>query len=190
MQPTTLKKVKPKTPTLEEHLKSVYGSQYAREHVGPDAVNFSDFGVALPVTVQERVISLPQNDNVPEDVDLLSSSFVAMYYISVTSGDNEDIITGFTKSLQNFAASQIRYLIANTPAQLEVDADAYFGSNPNRPKFNLIFSIHLHGKEGVAGIRKAQKIFQGEFASKINLGNTWIAFGQRGLVFDQENKIQ
>ncbi|KAF4338893.1 hypothetical protein FBEOM_7199 [Fusarium beomiforme] len=174
----------------EEHLKSSFGSQYARERVGPDGANFSDFGAALPVTVQERVISLPQTENKPEDASALSSSFVAIYYITVTSGDTEEIIAGFANSLQKFAADQVRSLVANTPAQLEFDPNRYFGSNPDRPSFNLIFQIHLRGKEGVAGIRKAQNDFQAAYASQINLGNTWIAFGQRGLVLDQENKIQ
>jgi hypothetical protein len=175
----------------EDHLKTSYDSKYVREHVGPDGINFSDFASTLPVTVQERVIPLNESEKAsPEEVDSLSVSSVAMYYTSVTSGDTEHIITGFVNSLQKFAGSQVRTLIANTPVQLSLNPDAYFGSNPNRPKFNLIFSIHLRGKEGVANVREAQKDFEAGYRAKINLENSWIAFGQRGLVLNQDKNIQ
>ncbi|KAF5638107.1 hypothetical protein F52700_4811 [Fusarium sp. NRRL 52700] len=175
----------------EDHMKTSFGSQYVREHVGPDGVNFSDFASALPVTVQERLI--PLNESIrtsPESVDTLSVSPVAMYYLTVTSDNTEDVIAGFVNSLQKIARSQVRTLVANTPVELSLNPDAYFGSNPNRPKFNLIFSIHLQGKESIAGVRKAQKEFEAAYGAKIDLPNCWIAFGQRGLVLNQDKDIQ
>ncbi|EXA36489.1 hypothetical protein FOQG_11219 [Fusarium oxysporum f. sp. raphani 54005] len=175
----------------EDHMKTIFGSQYVREHVGPDGINFSDFASALPVTVQERVVPLHESENAPsEDVDTLSVSPVAMYYLTVTGGETDDIITEFVNSLQKFAGSQVRTLVANTPVELSLNPDAYFGSNPNRPKFNLIFAIHLRGKESVADVRKAQKDFEAGHGAKINLPNSWIAFGQRGLVLNQDHNIQ
>ncbi|KAG5760136.1 hypothetical protein H9Q72_011734 [Fusarium xylarioides] len=175
----------------EDHMKTSFGSQYVREHVGPDGVNFSDFASALPVTVQERHIPLNEFIHASsEDVDSLSVSPVAMYYLTVTGDDTEDIISGFVNSLQKFAGSQVRTLVANTPVELSLNPDAYFGSNPNRPKFNLIFAIHLRGQESVAEVRKAQKEFETAYGAKINLPNSWIAFGQRGLVLNQDKNIQ
>ncbi|KAF4473555.1 hypothetical protein FAGAP_12997 [Fusarium agapanthi] len=175
----------------EDHMKRGYGSQYAKEHIGPDGVNFSDFASALPVTVQERVIPLQESENVSsEDIDTLSVSPVAMYFLTVTGDDTDDIITGFATGLQKFAGSQVRTLIANVPVELSLNPDAYFGSNPDRPKFNLILSIHLRSKEGFAEVRKAQKEFEAAYGAKINLPNSWIAFGQRGLVLNQDKDIK
>ncbi|CVL01393.1 uncharacterized protein FPRN_11606 [Fusarium proliferatum] len=175
----------------EDQMKTMFSSQHVREKVGPDGINFSDFGSALPVTVQERIIPLNKSVNaLSEDVDTLSGCPVAMYYVTVTGGDTEDIITGFANSLQKFAGSQVRTLVANTPVELSLNPDAYFGSNPDRPKFNLIFSIHLRDKESVAEVRKAQKEFEAAYGANINLPNSWIAFGQRGLVLNQEKDIQ
>ncbi|KAF5537536.1 Opine oxidase subunit B [Fusarium mexicanum] len=175
----------------EDHMKTCFSSQYAREHVGPDGVNFSDFVSALPVTVQERVIPLHESENAPsEDIDTLSVSPVAMYYLTVIGDNTDDLITGFANSLQKFAGSQVRALVANIPVELGLNPDAYFGSNPDRPKFNLILSIQLHSKEGFAEVRKAQKEFEAAYGAKINLPNSWIAFGQRGLVLDQDKNVQ
>ncbi|RBQ77170.1 hypothetical protein FVER14953_13930 [Fusarium verticillioides] len=175
----------------EDHMKMCFTSQYAKEHVGPDGVNFSDFASALPVCVQERVVPLHESVNAAsEDIDTLSVSPVAMYYLTVTGDDTEDIITGFVKSLQKFAGNHVRTLVANTPVELSVNPAAYFGSNPNRPKFNLIFTIHLRSKDNVSEVRKAQKEFEAGYGAKISLPNSWIAFGQRGLVLDQDKNIQ
>jgi len=175
----------------EDQMKTNFGSQHAREKVGPDGVNFSDFGSALPVTVQERIIPLGESVNASsEDVDTLSGSPVATYFLTVTGGDTEEIIAGFVDSLQKFAGSQVRTLVANTPVELSLNPDDYFGSNPNRPKFNLIFSIHLRDKQSVVEVRKAQKEFEAAHGANINLANSWIAFGQRGLVLNQDKNIR
>ncbi|KAF4442967.1 hypothetical protein F53441_11611 [Fusarium austroafricanum] len=172
----------------EDHLNSVYGSEHVRKVVGPDGANFSDFGAALPITVQER--NVPIQGASLGDIDPLVGSSAALYFISTANIDVGGLIVGFADCLQQFASSQVRSLVANTPADLRVDTDAYFRSNPNRPKFNLIFSVLLHGKEGLSDVRKAQTHFEEVFGSDIQLENTWIAFGQRGLVFDQDNSIQ
>ncbi|KAF4953614.1 hypothetical protein FGADI_5950 [Fusarium gaditjirri] len=175
----------------EDHMKTSFGSQYVREHVWTDGINFSDFASALPVTVQERVVPLHDSETASsEDADTLSVSPVAMYYLTVTDGETDDIITGFVNSLQKFAGSQVRTLVANTPVELSLNPDASFESYPNCPKFNLILAVHLRDKESVADVRKAQKDFEAAHGDKINLPNSWIAFGQRGLVLNQDHNIR
>lgn len=162
-----------------------------REEVGPDAANFSDFGASLPVTVQEIAIQL--NEQAPSVNDnSLSGSLVAMYFITKNSDDIEanDLASGFADILKRFGPSQVRALVANVPVDLPFDPDAYFGSSAGRPRFDLVLAIHLHDKAGVSFLRTVQKNFEETYASHINLGSSWIAFGQRALLFDQDQDIK
>ncbi|CAG7565359.1 unnamed protein product [Fusarium equiseti] len=172
-----------------DHLNSVFTSSWVKEKVGPDGANFSDFGASLPVAVQEKVVPF-QGGASPEDIDPLSSSLVAMYFISAANSDIDALVSGFANNLQQFAASQVRMLVANVPVNLPFDANAYFGSAPGRPVFDLVFAVHLRGKDGVPALRKAQNAFEEAYSSMINLEHTWIAFGQRALVFDQDQNIK
>lgn len=70
------------------------------------------------------------------------------------------------------------------------DPNAYFGSDPGRPVFDLVFTIHLRDKEAIPTVREAQNSFEQTFASQLNLENTWIAFGQRALIIDQDGGIE
>ncbi|SPJ81732.1 uncharacterized protein FTOL_09137 [Fusarium torulosum] len=172
-----------------DHIDRVFKSPWVKEKVGPDGGKFSDFGASLPVTVQETLVPLREGVS-SDDFDSPVSSPVAMYFITTKNGSVDGLVSGFASNLQQFAASQVRALVANTPADLPFDATAYFGSVPGRPVFDLVFAIHLVGKEGVQDLRKAQRHFEEAYASQIHLENTWIAFGQRALVFDQDKDIK
>ncbi|KAH7247577.1 uncharacterized protein BKA55DRAFT_739534 [Fusarium redolens] len=153
-----------------DHIDRVFKSPWVKEKVGPDGAKFSDFGASLPVTVQETLVPL-QEGVLSEDFDSPVSSPVAMYFITTKNGGVDGLVSGFA-------------------TDLPFDASAHFGSVPGRPVFDLVFSIHLGGKEGVQDLRKAQSHFEEAYASQINLENTWIAFGQRALVFDQDKDIK
>ncbi|CAJ0546535.1 Ff.00g011620.m01.CDS01 [Fusarium sp. VM40] len=172
-----------------EHLDRVFKSPHVRERVGPDGLNFSDLGASLPVTVTETVVPFQGCDPI-EELDSRLSSPVAMYFIAGINGGIDDLVSGFTKCLQQFAATRVRTLISNVPVDLTWDPNAYFGSDPGRPVFDLVFTIHLRDKEAIPTVREAQNSFEQTFASQLNLENTWIAFGQRALIFDQDGGIE
>ncbi|KAK7219524.1 hypothetical protein V2G26_007527 [Clonostachys chloroleuca] len=115
-----------------------------------------------------------------------------MYFITKNSDDIEanDLASGFADILKRFGPSQVRALVANVPVDLPFDPDAYFGSSAGRPRFDLVLAIHLHDKAGVSFLRTVQKNFEETYASHINLGSSWIAFGQRALLFDQDQDIK
>ncbi|CAH0022523.1 unnamed protein product [Clonostachys rhizophaga] len=174
-----------------DHFSRVFQSLWVTEEVGPDAANFSDFGASLPVTVQEMAV--PLNGDAPSVNDVsLSGSLVAMYFIAKATDDIEanDLVSGFAGILQRFDPTQVRALVANVPVDLPFDPNSYFGSHSGRPRFDLVLAIHLRDKAGVSILRTAQKEFEETYVSHINLGSSWIAFGQRALVFDQDQDIK
>jgi hypothetical protein len=113
-----------------------------------------------------------------------------MYFLAGINCGIDDLVSAFAKSLQRFAATRVRALISNVPVDLTSDPSAYFGSVPGRPVFDLVFTIHLRDKEAIPTVREAQNSFEQTFASQLNLQNTWIAFGQRAVIFDQDGGIE
>lgn len=56
---------------------------------------------------------------------------------------------------------------------------------------DLVFAITLRGKDSFSAVRKAQKDFEAETGSPLDLASTWIGFGERAVVLNQkENRVE
>ncbi|CAI7673658.1 unnamed protein product [Penicillium pancosmium] len=174
----------------EEHLQRVFQSDWVREKVGPDGVNFSDFSSVIPMFVEEKSLSRFDSE-ASQDINPRESSRVSVYFVSTAAGfsDLDKLVLSFSESLHRHASEGVRAVVVNTPAQISFDMRKYFGGS-NSPKFDLIFTVYLKGSAQQSEIRKAQINFEREVASFINLEMCWIAFGERAVILDQSEKIK
>lgn len=173
-----------------EHMERSFKSQWVREKVGPDGVNFSDFSAVMPMFVKEEKLPIPMLD-ASEEKSSEENEYVAMYFVSLKDDliQPEQLASLFAACLQQYASGEVRKLIVNTPTKVDFDLGAYFKGN-SVVNFGLVFTVTLQGAQSVESVRKAQKKFESESGGSLDLPNSWIGFGERAVVLDQRTGIK
>ncbi|KAF2659345.1 hypothetical protein K491DRAFT_622863 [Lophiostoma macrostomum CBS 122681] len=173
-----------------DHLKSVFGSDYVHNIIGPDGLNFNDLETAIPLMVEEK--PLPFITSVSKDfVKEEGSRTVAVLYLAVadSSQNNEEQLEkafspALIQALQTHASNEVYGLLANVGIpSTQFDLRAYFGGK-NMPEYPVVYKIFIKDATSVSSVRKAQHAFLENSRGKIDEGNTFIVFGVEGLIND------
>ncbi|PSN67615.1 hypothetical protein BS50DRAFT_664912 [Corynespora cassiicola Philippines] len=176
-----------------DHMKSCFSSNYVRTTIAPDGENFNDLETAIPLLVVEKPLSL--NHSMLSSEASEGSRTVAVLFLAANSNKSEEeleriISPALVKSLSEHARGEVYGLQVNVgiPAD-QFDIRAYFGGK-NMPEYPVAYKIYMKGSESVAAVRKAQKAFMSRMADVVDSNQTFITFGQEGLVMDVGNKIR
>ncbi|KAJ5769366.1 hypothetical protein N7520_003925 [Penicillium odoratum] len=168
----------------------VFKSDWVVQKVGPDGVNFSDFSAVIPMFVTEVECVMKSSGGFGAK-QMAGSTFVAMYFVAVRGQQqqHEPLISKFQSCLETYASQDVQKLVVNKPADVDFDLGAYFGGE-DKFQYSFVFTITLDGENSIDRVREAQKHFEEECFSQLNLPATWIACGERAVVLDQVSNIK
>ncbi|KAK4044337.1 hypothetical protein C8A01DRAFT_31388 [Parachaetomium inaequale] len=177
-----------------DHLKVCFGSEHVRNTVGPDGPNFNDLETAIPLLAVEKPLRFgvqPSSFSGPQE----GSRTVAVLFIAVKSQESEEQLEhvfspALIRALEAHASEEVWGLLANVGIpSTEFDIRAYFGGR-GMPEYPVTYKVHMKNSKSVVAVRNAQKAFMESLGDRIDASNTFIAFGQEGLVMDVGNGIR
>ncbi|KAF3007669.1 hypothetical protein E8E13_009054 [Curvularia kusanoi] len=177
-----------------DHLKTCFSSDYVRDVVGPDGINFNDMETAIPLLAIEKPLHFDANIpsfTAPEE----GSATVAVLFLAAGSSETEEQLEQLCSpklidALKTRANGEVWGLLANVgiPSD-QFDIREYFGGK-NMPEYPVTYKIYMRDESSVPKVREAQKAFLATSKSFVDVENTFIAFGKEGLIMDVEKGIR
>lgn len=175
------------------HIKSVFGSEYVRNTIGPDGKNFNDFETAINLMAIERRERITTPGAV-EGVENHNST-VAMWFLASASGnaDGHTIDETFTSVLLETLEEQLPDhalgLIVSTGIKTDFDLRKYFGGQ-DMPVYSMVYKVLLRSASSVAAFRKMQVKLLQDLPREVDSSSSFVLFGQEGLVLDDDADIR
>ena len=179
------------------HLGAVFGSNHVRSKVGPDAVNFADFGAANALFCREYDIpGLADNNPVNGNADP-QEGLVAQLWVqgSTYEEDGDSVMAMLAQNLMDavhkYAAQEIYRVVVSARAPDFMGLLKYFNLSGEIPKYAGVFTLYLRDLRTIALVRKIQTAFEekSEQRGLLQLENVFIAFGKRVRVFDMGRNL-
>ncbi|KAJ3342491.1 hypothetical protein HDU93_002250 [Gonapodya sp. JEL0774] len=164
-----------------EHVHKTLSCEYTKKVVGPDALRFIDFSAGINVLAREvDIISGPK-----DDTNGSVTAILALALANLDGNAEAALTTQLTDILlqeigKGLLAFQANYAMQSTGDQLS----KYFGTQSGTPQLSVVYIARLAGPELLHVFREAQKRFEDATAGKLNLQNSFVALGRRGLVFN------
>lgn len=171
------------------HLKDVMTSQYVKDVVGPDGMNFNDFSAAnaMLATIERKVYG---------SSEATDAAVTADYFICGTGTlqNGTEAAKALTPLLidavQNMGAEQVQQIYLTESLKDETGIIKYFGAgDPSKPTYTLVYKLCLESQSSFQTVRKIQKAFEAAAGEAIDAETSMILFGVRGLIFDQARGI-
>jgi len=173
------------------HLKDVMTSQYVKDTIGPDGLNFNDFAAANAIlaTVEHTIYGERKADG--DD-----SATTADYFVLVSGKPESGVEAG--KELGPLLIDAVKQAGGDHIYRIDVTAQLpdkqgivkYFGAgDPSKPSYTLVFKLFMKSTTAVAAVRKVQGAFETAAEGKVDKAWSMVLFGKRGLVFDQARSL-
>lgn len=190
----------------EAHLVSNFASNYTRDVVGPDALNFADVETAISLVARESLAwrrdgtegngTADGQGGEGDEGNKEGGRDVALFFIASANGTADG--AGLEKDLTPLLVTQLEQEAGDVATELVVnvgfdlksfDPVSYFGGLRLHA---LVYKVVMDGEGlgAVAKVRAAQKGFFAKAGGRIGLGDSFAVFGKEGTVLDLGRAVE
>lgn len=179
---------------------SCFTSDYVKQKVGPDGVQFADYETNIVLMAHEKEVDIAtrlerRRGDLCLDKDRASST-VAQYFISTAENgfEGQQLEATLTPLLRAALEQDCQDQVWGFTANIGVESDkfdlaSYFGGG-GMPRFCLVYKIFLRDHASVPSFRKSQQSFEVIAQEHFNINTSFVLFAEEALVMDVDKNIR